>query len=103
VVEPGAIEMIQVPMAGGAHVALLAADGSFAALQACALAGIEPSALNALPDALLLVFASLVDVNVAVHGRWRRSGCGHSLCKADGGSKCEKSDAKQRDFHGVSP
>jgi hypothetical protein len=86
-VEPNAIEVVEASMA----------------LQACALAGIEPSALNALPDALLLVFASLVDVNVAVHGRWRRSGCGHSLCKADGGSKCEKSDAKQRDFHGVSP
>jgi hypothetical protein len=25
------------------------------------------------------------------------------LAKANGGGKCEKSDAKQRNFHGVSP
>jgi hypothetical protein len=54
VVEPNAIEVIQASVVGGAHEVLLAANGSFAALEACALAGIEPAALNALPDALLL-------------------------------------------------
>jgi hypothetical protein len=100
VIETNAIDVIEAPMAGSPHVPLLAANRGFAAFQAGALAGIEPAALDALPDALQLECASLVDGSgVALHGRR----CGCYLRKANGGSKCEKSDAKQRDFHGVSP
>jgi hypothetical protein len=98
-VEPDAIDACKAPAVGGAHVALLAANGRFTALQTSTLAGIEPAAANALANALLLVFASLVDGGgVAMHGSRRCCGC--RLCKANGRGKCEKSDAKQRNFHG---
>jgi hypothetical protein len=83
---------------GGAHVPFLAADGSFAALEAAGLACIEPAGADALRDALLLVFATLVDGGgMALH----RHRCG--LGKANGGTKYKNSDAKQRNFHSVSP
>jgi len=68
-VEPDAVYAIEAAMAGEAHVALLAANGGFTALQSRALAGIEPSAVDALGDALLLMLASLVDGDgVALRG-----------------------------------
>jgi hypothetical protein len=98
-VEPDAIGACKVSAVGGAHVALLAADGSFTALQARTLAGIEPACADTLANALLLVFTPLVDGgSVALHGNCGGSGWG--LCKANGCGKCEKSDAKQRNFHG---
>jgi hypothetical protein len=98
-VETDAIGACKAPAVGGAHVALLAADGGFTALQASTLAGIEPAAADALANALLLVFASLVDGGgVALHGSRRHRG--RRLGKANGRGKCEKSDAKQRNFHG---
>src|ERR1700677_3437617 len=98
-VEANAIGARQVAAIGEAHVTFLAADGSFAALETCALASIEPARADALTDALLLMFTALVDGgSVALHGGYR-SGLG----KANGRGKCEKSDAKQRNFHGESP
>ena len=100
VVQPDAIEVCQASSAAGAHAVFLAADRSFAAFQARALACVEASTADTLPDSLLLEIASLVDgCGMALHrrGYW----CG--LRKAKGGSKCQKSDAKQRNFHGVSP
>jgi hypothetical protein len=82
-VEPDAIGACKVSAVAGAHVALLTADGGFTALQARTLAGIEPAAADALPNALLLVFPSLVDGGgVALHGSSRCSRWG--LCKANG-------------------
>ena len=82
-VEPNAIEVVEASMVGGAHVALLAPDGSFTALQTCTLAGIEPAGADALANALLLMFASLVDGGgVALHGSSGRNRC--SLGKANG-------------------
>ena len=97
-IERDAVGAVQVAAIGSAHVSFLAPDGGFAAFEPASLARIEPAGSNALGDALLLVFASLVDGgDVALHRRW----CG--LGKANGGTKCKKSDAKQRNFHGVSP
>lgn len=83
--------------------AFLAANGGFAAFQANGLARVEPAGPDALSDAMLLVLATLVDGGgMAVHGS--RCGLGSpGLCKANGGGKCKKSDAKQRNFHGISP
>jgi hypothetical protein len=82
---------------------LLAANGSFAAFQTGGLTCVEPTGADALSNATLLMLASLVDgCGMALHGY--RCGLGSaSLCKANGGSKCKKSNAKQRNFHGVSP
>ena len=97
-VEPDAIDPVEAAMGGEAHMPLLAADGGFAALQTASLPGIEPAAVDALGDALLLMFASLVDCyGVVLHGLR----CG--LSKTKGGCQCQKSDAKQRNFHGGSP
>jgi hypothetical protein len=85
-------------MAGDAQAVLLAADQGFATLQARTLVSVEPSGANALRDALLLVIAALVD-GCSVAGQRR----GRGLRKANGGTKCKKSDAKQRNFHGSSP
>jgi hypothetical protein len=64
-------------------VALLAADGGFTAFQSRTLAGIEPASADALADALLLVFTSLVDGGgMALHGS---CGCSRwGLSKANG-------------------
>jgi hypothetical protein len=87
-VEPDAVIVVQAPAIGGAHMAFLAADGDFAALQPVGLAGVELAGANTLANALLLVFAALVDgCGVALHGR----GCG--LGKANSRSQCEKSNA----------
>jgi hypothetical protein len=86
VIEPYAIDVCEASTVGGAHVALLAADGSFTTLEAGTLAGVEPAALNALPDALLLVCASLVDGGVAMHGCGCRCLHGSGLSKSNGGS-----------------
>jgi hypothetical protein len=103
VVEPHAVKVSEMAISGGAHVSFLAADGGFAAFQASRLARIEAAGANSLSDALLLMFAALVDGGgMALH----RGGCGAArgrLSKANGGGKCEKSDAKQRNFHGISP
>jgi len=52
---------------------------------------------------MLLVDATLVDGGgMALRGdRYGLSDAG--LSKTNGGGKCEKSDAKQRNFHGISP
>ena len=71
VVEPDAVKAGEAAMAGEAHVALLAADGGFAPLQARSLTGVEPSSVNALGDALLLMRASLVDGDGVVLGGLR--------------------------------
>jgi hypothetical protein len=83
---------------GGAHMSLLAADGYFAAFQVTSFAPGELSTPHALCDAMLLKRTALVD-----GGRmaWRRNR--GILGEAEGGAQCEKSDAKQRGFHGVSP
>src|ERR1035438_2173352 len=84
---------------GGAHVALLTADGGFAALEAAGLACVEAATAAAPCDALLLELAALVDGGGVALCRglsFNRS----SLAEADGGSKCQKSDAKQGNFHG---
>jgi hypothetical protein len=87
-VEPDAVIVVQASAIGGAHVAFLAANRPFAALQPDGLAGVELAAANALGNALLLVFAALVDgCGVTLHGR----GCG--LGKANGRSQGEKSNA----------
>jgi hypothetical protein len=82
-VEPDAISACEMSAAGGAHVALLAADGGFTAFQSRTLAGIEPASADALADALLLVFTSLVDGGgMALHGS---CGCSRwGLSKANG-------------------
>lgn len=78
-IEPHAVGVGEAAMVGKAHMALLAADRGLAALQARTLAGIEPSAVDAFSDALLLVFLSLVDGDgVALH----RLRCG--LSKTNG-------------------
>ena len=46
---------------GPAHAVFLAADGGFAAFEAHRLARVEAAGPDALSDALLLMFASLVD------------------------------------------
>jgi len=73
---------------GGAHLSFLATDGGFAAFQAPCFARSKLASPYTLRDAVLLVFTALVDGGVTSYGRW---GC---LAKADGGAKCEKSDAK---------
>jgi len=74
----------------------------------------ESAAANTLGDTIALKGASLVDVCAAmielvlVHrdcGTLRGSWCllRSSLSKAKSGGQCEKSDANEREFHGVSP
>ena len=70
-VEPDAIDPVEAAMGGEAHMPLLAADGGFAPLQARSLTGVEPSSVNALGDALLLMLASLVDGDGVVLGGLR--------------------------------
>jgi hypothetical protein len=53
--------MVEAAMARDAHHAFLVADGGFATFQTSALAGVEASTMDALRDALLLVFAALVN------------------------------------------
>ena len=97
-IERDAVGAGEAAVMGGAHVSFVAADGGFAALQAVGLARVEAAGADALRDALLLVFAALVDGGgMALH----RRRCG--LGKANGGTKCKNSDAKQRNFHSVSP
>jgi hypothetical protein len=102
-VEPDAVYAGEAATVGCAHLALLASNGTFAAFQPNGLARVEPAGPDALSNATLLMLATLVDGGgMAVHGD--RRGLGNSgLCKADGGGKCKKSDAKQRNFHGISP
>jgi hypothetical protein len=102
-VEPDAVRAGQVATVSGAHVALLSADGGFTAFQPNDLARVEPAGADAMSNAALLMYATLVDGGgVAMHGG--RCGLGNTgLRKANGGRKCEKSNAKQRNFHGVSP
>jgi hypothetical protein len=78
-----------------AHVPFFAADGDFAAFQVTGFASGKLSASYALGNAVLLKFAALVDGG-GMAGRRHRS----SLAKPDRRAKCEKSDAKQRSFHG---
>ena len=84
---------------GETHVAFLPADGCFTALHAHCLARVEPASSDSLRDAPLLMFAALIDGGgMTLH---RNSGSVRDpLGKANGGGKCEKSDAKQRNFHG---
>jgi hypothetical protein len=87
-----------------AHAVFLASDGSFAALDAGALTGIDAPGADGLTNASLLVGAALVDGGGMVLrncSAWRD--CRSILRKANGGGKCQEPDAKQRDFHGVSP
>jgi hypothetical protein len=102
-VEPDAVRAGQVATVSGTHVALLPANGGFTAFQPDGLACVKPAGADALSDAALLMYAALVDGGgMAMHGGWR--GLGNAgLCKANGGRKCKKSNAKQRNFHGVSP
>jgi len=60
-VEPHAGCAIETSMAGGTHVAFLASDGSLAAFQPAGLPGVQTAGPDALCDALLLMFAALVD------------------------------------------
>jgi hypothetical protein len=83
---------------GIAHVSFLATDGGFAAFQVTRFTAGELAAAYSLRDAKLLICTALVD-----GGRmaWRRNR--GVLGNAEGGAESEKSDAKQRGFHGVSP
>jgi hypothetical protein len=85
-------------MIGCTHVPFLTAYRGFAAFQVTSFAPGELAAPNTLRDAMLLKFTALVD-----GGRmaWRRNR--GVLGNAEGGTESEKSDAKQRGFHGVSP
>jgi hypothetical protein len=94
-VESNAVAASEAAAIVGAHVPFRASDGCFAALQAACLTGGELAASYTLPNALLLVFTALVDCGWMARGMH-----GSSLAKANGGAKCEKSDAKHRKFHG---
>jgi len=92
-VEPHPVNAVQAAVAGGAHVAFLAAEGGFAAFQANCPSCVQAAGSDALRDAPLLVLAALIDGGgMALHGGWRGLDWGR-LGKADGRSKCEKSDA----------
>jgi hypothetical protein len=97
-IERDAVWAREMTAVGCAHVSFFAANRGFAALQMARFAPVELAASFALRDAMLLKGTALVD-----GGRmaWRRNG--GVLSDAEGGAKCEKSDAKQRGFHGVSP
>jgi len=83
VIEPGAICMCEAAMACRAHESFLVPDGGFAAFKVSRLARVEASTVDALRDALLLVFAALVDRGgMALHRS--RSRCGRCLSKANG-------------------
>jgi hypothetical protein len=80
-IEPHAIDAGKMATVRGAHAVFLTTNGGFAALQACTLGRVETPAADALPNALLLVFATLVDgCGMALHGSWSRC----CLRKADG-------------------
>jgi hypothetical protein len=87
-VEPDAVYAGQAATVSEAHVALLAANGGFAAFQANGLARVEAAGPDALSNAMLLVLATLVDGGgMALHGG--RCGLGSAgLSKANGGCKC---------------
>jgi hypothetical protein len=77
-----------------------AGDFGFFAFEACTLARIDAAGADALADAALLVGTSLIDGHVVLRNRRLLLHNGCSLRKTNGGSQCEKSDAKQREFHG---
>jgi hypothetical protein len=82
-IEPDAISAVESAMARNAHHPFLTPNCSLAAFQASALACIEASTLDALRDALLLVFTSLVNGD-GMALRWSSCRCGRCLSKADG-------------------
>jgi hypothetical protein len=97
-IEHYAISVVEMTAIGGTHMSFLAADGNFAAFQATCFVPGELAAPYALCNPVLLNRTALVD-----GGRmaWRRNR--GILGEAEGGAQCEKSDAKQRGFHCVSP
>jgi hypothetical protein len=103
VVQTDPIRTSETAAMGETHVAFLPADGGFAAFQAHCLARVEPATSNSLCDTLLLMFAALVDGGGVALRRSSSRSVGNRLGNANGGGKCEKSDAKQRNFHGLSP
>jgi hypothetical protein len=114
VVKPDAVEAGKPAVVGEAHVAFLTADGGFALHEAVSLTGPQSAGANTLNDTLVLKGASLVDVCTAMIELVLVLGdCGtllesrgllrSSLSKAKSGGQCEKSDANEREFHGVSP
>jgi hypothetical protein len=84
-VEPHAVKVVKPAVAWSAHVTRLAADGGFTAFEAAWLARIQAAGSYPLRNALLLMFAALVDGCVmAMH--WSRCGPdGGRLGKANGG------------------
>jgi hypothetical protein len=98
VIEPDAVGAGKMTAIGIAHMSFLAAYRGFAAFEVTCFGPGELATPYALRDAMLLKFTALVD-----GGRmaWRRNRS--VLGNAEGGAECEKSDAKQRGFHGVSP
>jgi hypothetical protein len=97
-VERNTVRASKTAVVRGPHVPFFAANGCFAALQVARFAPRKLTAAYALRNPVLLELAALVDWGgMAWHRHWS------GLAEADRRAKCEKSGAKQRSFHVISP